>query len=281
MWKIRGKRGQVTTFIIIAIVIVAAAMFIIFLRPRIADLFMSEQQATQMLASQVEPIRDAVADCVSESSEDFFITVALNAGNYDPGSLPRIYLAGQEYVVAMYKDSNKVRINKLPMLSTIEKDYETYLENEGYTKIDECLNNFNSFKRTVDIEPGQRTITADIQDEVIIFNVDWPITIKKQTVTKTITQQFNQKEANFIMPLGNLWNVAADIVECEVQVDCNFEGIKIDKYIWDHPKLMQYVSFTSSSLDESNIVWFLESQPYRENEEKYQFLFGIMREYEA
>jgi uncharacterized protein YacL (UPF0231 family) len=278
---VKNKRGQVTTFIIIAIVIVAVALFIIFLRPRITDLFMSEQRATELLASQVEPIRDAVADCVSESSQDFFITTALQGGNYDPGSLPRIYLAGQEYVVVMYKDSNMVRVNKLPMTSSIEQDYINFLEGEGFIKIDECLNNFDSFKRTVDIELGQRKITAEIHDEIIIFNVDWPITIKKQTITKTITQQVTQKQAQFLMPFGNLWQVAADMVECESQVDCDFEGVKIDEYIWDYPQLLKYISFTSSSIDENNIAWILESQPFRENEEKYQFYFGIMREYEG
>ena len=277
----RGKRGQFTIFIIIAIVIIAAALFIVFLRPRITDLFMSEQRATEILASQVEPIRDAIGDCVTESSEEFFITLGEKGSYYDPGSLPRIYLAGTEYVVIMYKDSNMVRVNKLQSLTEIQNQYIYYLSNEGYEKIDNCLNNFASFKRTMSVEPGARSINADIKDDFIKFTVDWPITIKKQTVTKTITQQVTQKDAQLLIPFGKVWGIADDIVECEVQVDCDFEGVKIDEYIFDNPELLQYISFTSSSIDENNIVWRFETQPYRKNEEKYQFYFGIMREYEG
>ncbi len=281
MLERRGKRGQVTIFIIIAIVIIAVALFIIFLRPRITDLFMSEQRATEILASQVEPMRDAVGDCVTESSEEFFITLGEKGSYYDPGSLPRIYLAGREYVVIMYKDSNMVRVNKLQSLTEIQNQYIDYLNNEGYEKIDNCLNNFASFERTMGVEPGARSINVDIKDDFIKFTVDWPIIIKKQTVTKTITQQVTQKDAQLLIPFGKVWGIVDDIIECEVQVDCDFEGVKIDEYIFDNPELLQYISFTSSSVDENNIVWVLETQPYREQEEQYRFYFGIMREYEG
>jgi hypothetical protein len=276
--KIRSKRGQFTIFIIIAIVIVAVALFIIFLRPRISDLFMSEQRATEILASQVEPLRDAITDCVSESSQDFFVTIGEKGGYYDSGSLPQIYLAGINYITIMYKDSNSVRVNKLPSLIEIENQYITYLTNEGYQKIDACLNDFDSFRKTIDIELEPRSINAEIKDDFVIFEVDWPITIKKQTVTKTITQEITQKDSKLFIPFKKVWQVADDIVECEVQVDCDFEGVKIDEYIYANPELLKYISFKSSSIDEDNIIWVLETQPYREQEEQYRFYFAISRD---
>lgn len=276
--KLRGKRGQATIFIIIAIVVIGVALFVIFLRPRITDLFMSEQQATQTLASQVDPIRDAVADCVTESSKDFFIILGANGGYYDPGSLPTIFVGARNYVVVMYKDNNMVRVNKLPSLTEIENQYINYLQDTGYDKIDSCLNNFNSF-RNMDIEPGVRSINTDIKDDSIFFKVDWPITIKKHTITKTVSQTITQKDAELLIPLGKAWNVAADIVECEVQIGCNFEGVKIDEYIFDNPELLQYISFRlQKDPPGENYAWILETQPYREQEEKYNFYFGIMRD---
>jgi hypothetical protein len=278
MLKEGDRRGQITVFIIIAIVIVAVALFIIFLSPRITDLFLSEQRASQILASQVEPLRDSVADCVSEVSKEFFDKIGENGGYYDAGSLPRLYLAGQEYVVVMYKDTNRVRVNKLPLQASIELQYREFLEQEGYDKIDECLNDFSGFKRTMGVEPGPRTIDAEIKDDFVLFNVNWPITIKKTTITKTITKEVTQKFATLTIPFGKVWRVADDIVECEVQVDCDFEGEKIDQYVFAHPETLKHISFTSRSITENNIAWILETEPYRGGEEKYMFYFGIMRE---
>ncbi len=274
----QSKRGQITIFIIIAIVIVAAVLIVLVLRPKIVDYFMSEQRASQVLASQVEPLRDSIASCTKQVSLEFFNTIGTQAGYYYVGEMPAFIFAGNAYVIVMYKDTNKVRVNKLPSLSSIEKQYSDFLETEGYAKIDKCLNNFAAFKKSIDVEPGARTITAEIRDEAVTLKIDWPITIKKQTITKTITQTVVQKDVDLLSPFGRVWKVANDIVNCETQVDCKFEGIKIDEYIWDNPDTMRYLSFYPRSLSENEITWLLETVTYRTGEKVFRFYFGIKRE---
>lgn len=248
------------------------------LRPKIVDYFMSEQKASQVLASQVEPLRDSIATCTKQVSLEFFNTIGSYAGYYNIGEMPAFFFAGNTYVIVMYKDTNKVRVNKLPSLISIEQQYSEFLKTEGYAKIDKCLNNFAGFKRSIDVEPGVRTITAEIKDETVTLKIDWLITIKKQTITKTITQTITQKDVELLLPFGTVWKVTNDIINCETQVDCKFEGIKIDKYIWDNPDTLRYLSFYPRSLSENEITWLLETIPYRTGEKVYRFYFGINRE---
>ena len=94
---------------------------------------------------------------------------------------------------------------------------------------------------------------------------------------KTIEQTITQRDVLLLAPIGNLWKVANDIVECEVQVDCNFEGINWDMHTIENPNLLTYIRREARSLTADEIVFLLESIPYREGEETFQFYFGVNR----
>ncbi len=271
------KRGQVTLFIIIAIAIVAAAVLAVVFWPAISTMFMSQQQAETFLASQAEPLRDSVYDCVYFASYPALERMGSQAGYYDTTGLDSLYFTGSDYVVVMFKDSAKQRINKLPSKTQIEEQFSLFLEREGYFEIDDCLNDFSSFKRKMDVEPGQKEITASINPDFIVLEVDWPIKISKQTARATAEQTVNQRPVTFLIPLGNLWYTANRIVDCETQIDCDYEGLKWDEETWDDPYTLQYVSRDALSINENQIVFLLESIPSRTGEFPYKFNFAIDR----
>jgi len=272
----RGKKGQVTLFIIIAVIVVAIAVLVVAFWPRISTAFMSQQQTENFLASQVEPLRSSIYDCIEPISRDAFLKIGLQGGYYNT-ELYRLYFAGNDFTIVMFKDAQKNRINKLPSLSEIEQQYSSFLEKEGNQKIDTCLNDFSSFRKKMNIETGKRTITADIQNDKIVINIDWPITISKKTARGKASQEINQEPIELDMPLGNLWQVANYIVDCETQVDCNYEGIEWDKHTWDRPFDIQYIKKDEISLNENQIVFLLESIPQKAGEEPYKFYFAVDR----
>lgn len=273
----RGKKGQLTLFIIIAAVIVAVAAITIFFWPTISGFFMSQQQAQQFLASQAEPLREAVADCVYKVSYPAFETIGEGAGYYDTTGLNFLYFGGNDYVVVMFKDAARQRINKLPSLTQIENQYQLFLSDKGNEEIDKCLNNFAAFKRVMKVEPGERKINAFIYPDVIILNVDWPITISKQTARAEARQTVNQKPVTMLVPLGYMWQTANKVVDCETQVDCKYEGIKWDEDTWNNPYRLHYISRDARSINENQIIFILESVPYRQGELPYRFNFAIDR----
>ncbi len=273
----QNKKAQVTLFIIIAVVVVALAALTIFFWPSISGFFMSQQQAEQFLASQAEPLRDAIADCIYKTSYPAFETIGEQAGYYDTTGLNFLYFGGNDYVVVMFKDAQKQRINKLPTLEQIENNYQTFLSKKGNAEIDKCLNNFAAFKRVMNVEPGERKISALVYYDAIVLSVDWPITISKRTASAEARQTINQRPVTLLIPLGYMWQTANKVVDCETQVDCKYEGIEWDKDAWNNPFRLHYISRDARSINENQIVFILESVPYRRGEFPYKFNFAIDR----
>ena len=274
----RGKKGQVTLFIIIAIVIIAVAAIGVIFWPRISGVFMGQQQADSFLASQSEPLRDAVYDCVESVSEEIFETIGLQAGYYTWYHLYAIDQAGTK-VVVMFKDDNSVRVNKLPSLNMIAQEYEDALEADGYDKIDQCLNDFSSFKRKMGVEPQERKITAEIRDDEILIDINWPIKISKATIRGDAIQVIEQKDVLLLIPLGKIWQVANDIVNSEVQQE-PFADLVFQEYVTsNYNTLLKYITIDGPihGPEYDVITFLLTTQPYREGEEEFKFYFACDR----
>ncbi|MEM1535850.1 MAG: hypothetical protein QXQ82_01520 [Candidatus Pacearchaeota archaeon] len=271
------KRGQLTLFIIVAVAVIAAILIAVFLWPSIRDMFISEEKASQILASRVEPLRDAVHDCVKQVSLEAFKKIGMQAGYYDTTGLNSLYFAGNDFFVVMFKDSENQKINKLPSLSQIENQYSLFLEREGYAAIDSCLNDFKTFKRSIVVEPLERKIESFIYADSIIIAVDWPIKISKKTARKTVEQVVSQKDVMLLIPLGNMWKIANSIVDCETQPNCRYEGLRWDYENWNNPFRVQYITKDARSLNANQIVFIFESIPYRPDEMPYKFHFAIDR----
>ncbi len=274
----RGKKGQVTLFIIIAIVIIAVVAVGVIFWPRISGVFMSQQQTDSFLASQSEPLRDSVYDCVESVSEEIFETIGLQAGYYTWYHLYAIDQAGTK-VVVMFKDDNSVRVNKLPSLNMIAQEYEDALETDGYDKIDTCLNDFSSFKRKMTVEPQERKITAEIRDDNILINIDWPIKISKATIRGDASQVVEQKDVLLLIPLGKIWQVANDIVNSEVQQK-PFADLVFQQYVTsNYNTLLKYITIDGPihGPEYDVITFLLTTQPYREGEKEFKFYFACDR----
>ena len=270
------KRGQLTTFIILAIVIIALGVLVSLFWPKISGYFMNEDQASSMLASQSESLRTSVSDCTKEVSTDIIERIGLQAGFYDYSHLYSINFAGPK-VVVMFKDVNKNRVNKLPTTTEISNEFKKAMEEEGYARIDACLNDFSGFKRNMDVVPGERKITLSIEDEKAIISVDWPITVSKQTVSTTITQQLKQNDVQLLIPFGRIWKVANDIVNTEVQQKNLID--ELDNYILTHTYSLAYTRLNSQNYPtDRKTVYYLTSIPYREGEKEFKFYFAVDRE---
>jgi len=270
-----NKRGQLMIIIIVAVLIIAIGLLVYFLWPKISSIMMNEEQASRFLSSQAEPLRQSIADCIEQASQEGFEKIGQQAGYYDTTGLPQIYFIEKFFVVVVYKDMNKARINALPSKAGLSSQFQDYLEKEGNQKIDSCLNNFASYKRVMEIEAGERKITAIIYDESILISTDWPIKLSKPILSKKVSQTINQKPVELLIPLGNLHRVASDIVDCDVQIGCKFTGETWDHYTGNNPYLLRYITKRELNADDINKrVFLLESIPYRPGETPFKFNFG-------
>lgn len=270
-----NKRGQVTTYVIIAIVIVALGILASVFWPQVSGFFTSEDQARAILASQSDSLRKAVSDCVETTSERILLQQGLQAGYYDYSHLYTISFAGPK-VVVMTKNVYKERINNLPSITKIEQEFNKAMQEEGYAEIDSCLNNFASF-RSINVEPRQRNINLKVDDELVSVIVDWPMILTKPTMTGEVSQNINQNNVNILIPLGRAWRVANDIVTMEVQQkDVTNE---IDYYVLSNVYRLQYTRLNSQNYpNDRKTIYFINTIPYRAGEETFNFYFAVDRE---
>lgn len=266
----RGKKAQVTLFIIIAIVVVALGVTTYFLWPQISGIFMSQAQSDAYLAAQASEMQDAVQYCVGAVSENIIREQGMHAGYYSYSHLYALDYAGPKLVV-MYKDGNMVRLNELPSLYAIQSEFGKALEAEGYSNIDSCLNNFASFKKKMNVEPGDRRITAEIHDEDVLVKVDWPITISKGKSTSTVPQ----KNVELAIPLGRVWTVANDIVNSETQQE-NFI-LNFESYIRKNDELMKYTRISAQNYPTSEQTVYIITSVPKGNEKEFTFNFVVDR----
>ena len=238
MLNSRTNKGQVTLFVVLAIVLVAAVVIVYLFAPRISDVFMSEESAQKILASEVEPLKDYVYKCVEETSINFFKTTGMQGGYYYASHLQKI----GDYSVVLYKDDEGNYVNKIPSTVSIEGEFGEYMNDEGLYKLEECIDDFKSFKRIMDVETGTRVITVDLgsMEGAILINVDWLVTIKKAEASMTIEQRNVKLSINLKKILG----VAQDIVNYEAK-GTNFLIEEIgnpDDYYYNHQETLKEIS---------------------------------------
>jgi hypothetical protein len=269
----RGKRAQITLFIIIAIVLVAGVVVFTVIKPFNLKTSVSKEEGMKIVSSQMQPIRNLVEKCVKEVSTGYFKATGLHAGYYYYQTLRSFDFAGPKTIIA-YKDSNNWT-NILPSLGQIANQFQTFLQNEGYDKIDNCTQKFKQYKKVLDdVKYNDKNITANIRPDDILVNINWPITLSRGEASSTLQDQ----QVLLLIPLGRAINFANNIIDTEMTIG-PFRGIIFDNYLQSHTqemktmKLDDVISYPTS--DDAVIV--LKSIPYRLNEEEFKFYFALSR----
>lgn len=150
------KRGQVTIFIIIAIVVVVAgSMFFVF-----KDSFSNNNQDVPV---EIAPIKNFVDDCIENSIEDVVYQIGQGGGYYFPPVL------ADEWGYTYYFYEGK---EYFPSLTQIESEFSQLMESE----IALCSGNFEDFEQ-YNIDQKSVVVDTEIYDERIVFEVRYPLRI--------------------------------------------------------------------------------------------------------
>ena len=269
----RGKKGQVTLFIIIAIVVVALGVLAFLFWDNIQTYWMSEEDATTFLQSQAPSVKGAVNYCVKGTSDTLLRQQGLRAGYYTASNMYALDYAGPKYVV-MYKDDNDFRINRAVSVPMMEGEFSRAMELEGYQRIDSCMQGtLNDLKKKMDVEVGEKSITAQINDENIIIKTSWPITLKKGT--KAVLE-LQQDDSEILIPMGNVLSAANDIINTEAN-QTSFSS-QYEQYIRSHDLLMSHLKIDIQNYPTSDqTIYMLRTVPSRPGEIEYLFNMAVDR----
>ena len=237
------KKGQVTLFIIIAVLIVAAALFSYFLifRPK------------AVIPSEIQPVEAYFIECVDEQVKDASRIAGLQAGyleipEFEPGSeyMPfssQLNFLGLEVPYWFYVSGNNLAREQKPSLSLIEKQFSDYLEES----VKEC--SFESFTEQgyeISFEDSPK-VQVDITADSIDTTIAWPFTINFGDVSSRIPEHKINTKSNF----GSLYFTAEKIYDAEQK------KLFLENYALDVLRL--YAPMTDIELSCAPKTWLVSS----------------------
>jgi len=255
-----NKRGQVTIFIIVGIVIVISVFLIFYF---LGDTLKRQSTPEVVLEeSSLEPITNLIEECVSNEIVKGVELVGLQGGYNNPP----VYFQIGDYKLSYDcdKDESGIYINRLPTLNRISSEIEEYTS-DNMNLIEECIDNFKTYKdQGYKINDGDMNINVEISDSILV-DVNYPVEVNRGDFTSS----FNNFEFSIPSGLINAYKVATDIVNDE----CTGTIFNIDDYIINNPPL----SFIERQLSsDGKLFYYLTTIP-QNGEDAYRFHFIVKR----
>jgi len=276
------KRGQLTIFIVVGILLVALLGVILYFRQDII-----EQEPPEVIPEYLYPVRQYVESCLESTTEDAVILLGRQGGYiympdrilYDPtASIP----SGGVVVPYWYYQGN----SRVPTLDGMQEEINKYVEDS----IDRCIGGFLSLNQTFEVSiGGNKTVKSQIDDEVISVHMKYPINarVRGQTSEDKITQYNSELK----IQLKKIYELATEIMDAEnnqmyleeVTVDLMAAGKDIPftdvlfecrQRTWYLPEVEQRIKdLLYHNLPKIRVLG-TDTQPFLEHYSKYELLRG-------
>ncbi len=213
-----GKKGQVTLFIIVAIVIVGA----------VVGYFVLRDSDIGGLSQDMQPAYDYYVSCLERHASQGVALLGEQGGyielpEFESGSSYRPYSSqldflGQPVAYWMYMSGNSILREQLPTKSGMEEQLEQYVED----RLDYCdFSDFNEQGYGVFIEDGGVDVSIkDNQVEIVASN---PVYLSFDSQSASV----NQHNIEIDSKLGSYYELAKDIYEYEK------ESVFLENYALD------------------------------------------------
>ena len=235
------KRGQVTIFIIVAIVLVViVALYFVF----------RDSINVGSFGSKTHEVEAFVYDCIEEKGEKVIFGVALGGGHFsllENSTVPR--------VTYYYVDG----FNEMPSKLEIEEEISSVLEE----KLIECTNNFIDFAN-YEIDSNNPSVETEIGEEKIYLDINYPIKITKGKEV-VVLREF---EKNFDVRFGLIY----DLVEKFLEDEFLEEGICLTCLV----DLVSGndLSFELLDVDLVTTIFVIKDESSNMGEKEFEFVFA-------
>ncbi|MCK5624712.1 hypothetical protein KAI04_02630 [Candidatus Pacearchaeota archaeon] len=183
-----NRRGQVTIFIIIAVIIITGVSLFFILR----------ESSTKNLEVPVEvsPIKNFIDLCIEESIEESISKIGIGGGYF----IPPKYFNANGFTYYFYEG-----VNYFPSREDLEEELLQAL----FSEVELCLNNFQNFKN-YDIRRSELKIDVDLFDDQIVYNLELPLKISFDEKSYLL-EDFG--EHTYYVKLGSIYDGIYDLIE--------------------------------------------------------------------
>jgi len=287
------KRGQLTIFIILGIILLLSVALFLFLRQEVS-VFKPET----VVPPEIVPINQYILDCVDSIARDGANTIGANGGYIDfpieietdaESYVPSIPISPVKTALWFYRGQIRV-----PPLNYITAELEDYIDEN----LPACLQGFESFRTTFNItELGDISVKVELSEESFDVDVNYPLDI----ILKAREQKFFLEDFSVTVPyrIKKMYEFATKIMQEELATRFletkTIDIIALDpaipytgsefscmpktwemKDIEDRLKLLLSVTFPQITVERTSYEPIPRSRPYMQNhyvwdltEEKY------------
>ncbi len=202
------KRGQVSVFVIVGIVIILAMVLIFMLIRSAQEKAKETRNPRQYLQTQLEDIKKIANKCITDETSEALKDLYDGGGHLNPVRYSDYY--GKKVTFLCYKvDETVPCYNMMFTKNDINEELKPKLENG----ISSCMNSGLTAFRNQDyeLETGEFSLDFVFEEEALLVTVNYPITLTRATVS--------EKEDTFKKEIiTNFWKaaeLASNILELE------------------------------------------------------------------
>lgn len=202
-----NKKGQITIFVILAIVIVIGGISYFAFRDVIS---------VEVIPVSVEPVKIAILDCI-ESKAEMAISILESSGGYietpefKPGSRYQPFSSELDFIGTsipywFYMSAANIPKSQVPTIESMEIEIANFLDEE----IESCyLEDFRDDGYLIDVETPRSSVI--ISENYIDINVDMEVLVSRDNEAGILKEHEMRLDTN----LGYLFNEAKSIYDEE------------------------------------------------------------------
>jgi hypothetical protein len=239
----KNKGGQVTIFIIIAVLVMAAAVLIYMFYPKIET---TEEFDTENPSAFIQT-------CLEKEIEESVNTLSLQGGSLDPDHY--ILYQGEKVEYLCYTEEYYARcVMQQPMLkSHIENEIKGNIENSVVACFNELQNSYSERGYGVNLKPGLTSV--ELLPKRVVTSFDYVLTVSKDgsETFDSFRVVLNNNLYELVSITNSILNWEARYGEAETTLYMNYyKDLKVEK---------------KKQIDGTNIYILTD----RNNENKFQF----------
>lgn len=198
------KRGQVTVFVIIGIVLIIIIALIFFARNNLGV----GVNTQNFLHAKLDPIQDNIIECIDNNLPQAVETLGKQGGDFSPASYRRYQSKEVKYYCLEIPDKDTC-LNIMPTKNRIKQNLQDYIA----FQLDNCIDRSQLKSRYgYTITKAEPTAHIDFTDNAIEVTVNYPIKIEKSGTTVTMPEV---KRVYNNVPIAQLYDVAVDITNAK------------------------------------------------------------------
>ena len=219
------KRGQVTAFILIGLLILLLVFGVVAVRQGYLNKALEKLGFARTAPMQVEPLQNFMESCVKQISLEGINLIGMQGGytNLPEDKIPNSQftpveevlniIPGSELKTALWfrERGNGIQVLDIPSKARMENELADYVS----LNFELCINNLTSFEEQGYILSGSGIpeTEAIISDTKVRVTVDFPINVAKDEKEFSLEKHTAEIDSK----LGELYKVAAEIMNAEYE----------------------------------------------------------------